>query len=1042
MSCPSSAKRNCFPGVRFQLFKAISFIALLLTVSCLMPCLMAHADIGEAPYVETSSSAGSFPIVQGSEAAAIHVDEKDWPGVIRTAGDLAADIQRVTDRTVKIVHEDSSAGANAIIIGTVGKSPVIDRLASAGKIDIAGIKGKWESYFLQVVPNPLPGVANGLVIAGSDKRGTIFGIYDLSQQIGVSPWYWWADVPVVHKEALHVKAGKYQQGEPSVKYRGIFLNDESPDLTNWVRAKFGTVPTSINPNVPNNTANYGSKFYTKLFELILRIKGNYLWPAMWNNAFNEDDPENPRLADEYGIVMGTSHQEPMLRAQKEWDRGVGRENGNWNYNNVQQQPVLQEFWRQGVRRNKDYESIFTMGLRAENDSGAAIGAALTDQIVTVQRKILAEEINPDVTKVPQLWCLYKEVQGYYESGLRVPDDVTLLWAEDNWGNVRRLPTAEERKRAGGAGIYYHFDYHGGPRSYQWINTSPISKIWDQMSLAKDYGADRVWIVNAGHFKGYEFPIEYFISLGWNSNKWTNANINEYTRLWAAREFGPTHAQEIADIICKYTKYNGRRKPELLEASTYSVTNYNEAETVVADYKAIAEKAKEISAKLPAAARDAFYELVLFPTLACAQVNEMYVAAGKNTLYAQQGRASTNDMAAQTRALYQADADLMNYFNKTFADGKWDHFMDQSHIGYTSWQDPPQNNMNAIRLTEAAIPEAAAMGIAVDGSAAAWPPAPGLAGPAAGGGGRGRAGVGAGRGGAGLAPAPVASGDPVLPRFDAFNQQRRYIDVFNRGKTSFDFTAAASDPWIVLSFSSGKVDKDQRVWVSVDWAKAPKGLASGMVKISGAGNAGIDVKVEAFNPTEVSRDTLDGFVQGEGFVSIEAEHFTRNIAAGDVRWEKIDDYGRTLSAMTPMPHTAASVTPPQNSACLEYKIYLFDAGSVGVQAYVAPTLNFVPGRGLSFAMSFDDQAPRIIMIVPANFNAQNGNRPWEESVKDACRIVQTKLTLEKPGYHTLKIWMVDPAVVLEKIVVDLGGVKPCYLGPPESYFRVQTVAQGR
>ena len=259
---------------------------------------------------------------------------------------------------------------------------------------------------------------------------------------------------------------------------------------------------------------------------------------MWNNAFNEDDTNNPALADAYGIVMGTSHQEPMLRAQKEWDRGLQKKYGNWNYNHTDQQPVLQQFWREGIRRNKNFESIVTLGLRAENDSGTPIGKVLTEQIVGVQRKILAEEINSDLTKVPQMWCLYKEVQDFYNDGLRVPDDVTLLWAEDNWGDVRRLPSAEERKRSGGAGVYYHFDYHGSPRSYQWLNTSPLPKIWDQMSLAKQYGADRIWIVNVGHFKGYELPMEFFLNLGWNTERWTADNLGEFTtalgraRVWS------------------------------------------------------------------------------------------------------------------------------------------------------------------------------------------------------------------------------------------------------------------------------------------------------------------------------------------------------------------------------------------------------------------------------------------------------------------------------------------------------------------------------
>ncbi len=440
-----------------------------------------------------------------------------------------------------------------------------------------------------------------------------------------------------------------------------------------------------------DVANYNHEFYSRVFELILRLKGNYLWPAMWNNAFNEDDSLNARLADEYGIVMGTSHQEPMLRAQKEWDRRYQSTLGSWNY--VKHGDTLRQFWREGIRRNKSYESIITLGLRGADDTEMAPGGpdanrSLLEEIVNVQRGIIADEINKDVTRVPQMWCLYKEVLDYYKAGMRVPDDVTLLWAEDNWGNIRRLPTKDEQNRSGGAGIYYHFDYHGGPRSYQWINSNPIPKIWDQMSLARQYGADRIWIVNAGHLKGYEFPMEFFLNLAWYKDSLTNDNLQEYTRMWSVEQFGEANSGEIADIISKYTQYNGRRKPELLAPDTYSLTNYREAENIVSDYQLLADKAEDIYNQLPENKRDAFYQLVLFPVKASALVNELYVTAGKNELYFNQGRTSTNDMALKTRLLFQEDTSLMGYFNNKFADGRWKHFMDQPHLGYTGWRDPP------------------------------------------------------------------------------------------------------------------------------------------------------------------------------------------------------------------------------------------------------------------------------------------------------------------------------------------------------------------
>ena len=958
--------------------------------------------LGQIQYVEFRSAEDSFPIVEKAAAANLFVDTNDFVGVVRAAGDLRADIARVTGFSPAIARAENGLGKNVILCGTIGKSEIIDRLIRERKIDVSEIAGQWESFLIQVVPEPLPGVDRALVIVGSDKRGTIYGIYDLSEQIGVSPWHFWADVPATHHDELFVKAGKFTQGPPSVKYRGIFLNDEAPDLSNWILEKYGAAPTGTNPPVPSGVANYGRGFYTNLFEVILRLKGNYLWPAMWNNAFNEDDTNNPALADEYGIVMGTSHQEPMLRAQKEWDRRYQKNVGSWNY--AKHPDIVSNFWREGIARNKNYESIITIGLRGANDTPMAEGGpeanmALLEKIVGVQRKIIADEVNPDVTKVPQAWCLYKEVLDFYNVGMRVPDDVTLLWAEDNWGNVRRLPTAEERARSGGAGIYYHFDYHGGPRNYQWLNTSPIPKIWDQMSLAKQYGADRIWIVNVGHFKGYEFPLEYFMHLAWNSDRWTNDNLDEFTKLWAEREFGPEYASDIADIITVYSRFNGRRKPEMLAPDTYSLVNYQEAETVVKDFKTIADRAEEIYKKLPADRRDAFYELVLFPTKASALVNELYLAAEKNELFAKQGRASANDFAVETRALFQADTNLMAYYNLTLAGGKWDHFMDQTHLGYTSWNDPPQNSLRALKLVETKVPDALAMGVAVEGSESAW---------------------------------PGATNDAVLPAFDVFNQQRHYIDVFNKGKKVFVFSVKASDPWIVIAEDPDATEKDQRLWVSVNWDKAPTGAASGSVKLTNGTNE-VVVKVNAFNPAEPTRDSLQGFVEGEGFVSIEPEHFTKKIDAGENRWIKIPDYGRTLSGMrATQPVAAPSATPGKDSPSLEYKMYLFSTGAVEVATITSPTLNFAPGRGLRVAVSFDDEPPQMLTLVPADYKAQNGNHDWEKVVSDNARTVKSSHLISQSGYHTLKYWMVDPGVVLQKIVVDCGGVKPSYLGPPESF----------
>ena len=958
----------------------------VITIALCLFCFQCDGfAIGQTQYVGNVQSEGNFPLAQKDKLALLYVDEQDYAGVIRAVKDLQADIQRVTNRTPAITSSKSELANNTVIIGTIGKSPVIDELVRDNKIDVTQIKGKWESFLIQVVSNPLAGVESGLIIAGSDKRGTIYGIYNLSEQIGVSPWYWWADVPVEHKDSLFVKAGKYIQGPPAVKYRGIFINDEGWALAPCVREKFG---------------GFNSKFYTKVFELLLRLKGNFLWPAMWGNAFNEDDPNNPRLADEYGIVMGNSHQEPMLRAQKEWDR---RYNKSWDY--WTDADNLQKFWREGVSRNKNYESIISMGLRGANDTAMAENKSIQEiidklqEIINVQRKIIAEEVNPDVAKVPQLWCPYKETQEYYEKGVKIPDDITILWCDDNWGNIRRLPTEQERKRSGGAGIYYHFDFHGGPRSYEWLNTNPIPRIWEQMHLAYRHGDDRIWIVNVGDIKPMEFPLSFFIDYAWNPERWSAERLPEYTKLWVQEQFGPEHAAEIADIINKYTKYNGRRKPEMLSADTYNLSNYREAETVVDDYNKIADKAEEIYNNIPAEYKDAYYQLVLYPTKACANLNELYLALGKNLLYAKQGRAETNDMAEKVKELFEKDAELSNYYNKDMAGGKWNHMMDTTHIGYRSWNPPRRNAMP--RVQEIDIPEAADMGVAIEGSDKWW---------------------------------PAEEGDAILPEFDPYNRQNYYIEVFNRGQTPFDYQVQPAESWLIVTPDKGKIEKQQRLWVSVDWQKVPAGTNHAAITISGPDGKSVSIQAVVKNPESPKPDKLDGFVESNGFVSMEAEHYTKAIDAGPIEWLVIPDIGRTLSGVTPVPVTADRQSPKPDGPHLEYDMYLFSSGEVKVNVYICPTQNFLNTDGLHYAVSFDDQEPQMVNIHE-NETVPDWKYPpyWNQAVSENIKVLATEHHIDKPGEHVLKFWMVDPGIVLQKIVVDTGGLKPSYFGPPESFF---------
>ncbi|MFC1792516.1 glycosyl hydrolase family 8 [Planctomycetota bacterium] len=961
------------------MMKSILKILVIINIVFLCPCVV--LAVSQTRYVDFTNSQGSFCLAQKDQLATLYVDSQDYIGVVRAVKDLQADIKCVTDRNPIVTHEQNGLGTNTVIVGTIGKSSIIDGLIRDGKIDVTEITGKWESFLIEVVPEPLPGVASGLVIAGSDKRGTIYGVYDLSGQIGVSPWYWWADVPVKQNESLFVKAGRYVEGPPAVKYRGIFLNDEEPALGRWAVENYG---------------GFNHEFYEKIFELILRMKGNYLWPAMWWASFNSDDPLNPKLADEYGIVIGTTHHEPMMRAHAEWKKING---GAWNYETNAEK--LRQFWTEGIQRMGSHESIVTLAMRGDGDKAMSEGTniALLEKIVADQRKILTDVTTKDVTTIPQLWALYKEVQDYYDKGMRVPEDVTLLLCDDNWGNVRRLPKSDDPPRSGGYGMYYHFDFVGGPRNYKWLNTSPIARVWEQMHLCYRLGVDRIWLVNVGDLKPMEFPISFFLDYAWNPERWPAEHLPEYTRLWAEEQFGPEHASAIADILDKYTKYNSRRKPEMLASDTYSLIHYHEAETVVSDYNKLVEEAERINKAMPAEYKDAYYQLVLHPVTAYANLYDLRVTVGKNHLYAKQGRAATNYMTERARKLFAKDKEISYYYNKVMANGKWNHMMDQTHISYTYWQQPEKDVMP--KVEEIDIPAAAEMGVSIEGSDNWW---------------------------------PMEKIEAILPEFDPFNQQKYYIEVFNRGQMPFDYKIESGQSWLKVTPKQGKVNKEQRVWISVDFQKAPSGTHHVPIAVNGPNGSSVVVQAVINNPKSPKRDQLKGFVESNGYVSMEAEHYTKAIETAPIKWLRIPNLGRTLSGITPMPVTAKSQRPSVDSPRLEYCLHLFSSGKVKVNVYLSPTQNYHDTQGLRYAISFDDQIPQIINIHEKDTIPDWKYPPaWEKAVGENIKVITSKHLLKKHGEHVLKFWMVDPGIVLQKIVVDTGGVKPSYLGPPESCF---------
>lgn len=788
-----------------------------------------------------------FPLITKGAPCSIVMDTAEDEGVKMAISNLQQDIRQVCNNQPALLN--NIPAKRCVIIGNY-HSAIIQKLIAAGKIDKEQLINKNEKFLLQVIAKPADGVDEALVIAGSDKRGTIYGIYELSKQMGVSPWYWWADVPVIQQENVYIKPGIYTDGEPKVEYRGIFINDEWPSFGNWAKAKFGGI---------------NSKVYKHVFELVLRLKGNFVWPAMWGSAFYDDDPQNGQLANTMGIVMGTSHHEPMALAQQDWKR---RGKGEWDYNHNAQN--LRDFWTYGIERAKNWESVITVGMRGDGDEPMSEGAniSLLENIVKDQRKIIEKVTGKKAKETPQVWALYKEVQEYYDKGMRVPDDITLLLCDDNWGNVRKLPNLNEKPRSGGYGMYYHFDYVGAPRNSKWININPIPRIWEQMNLTYEYGVRKLWIVNVGDLKPMEYPITFFLDMAWNPEKFNAQNLQQHTEDFCAQLFGSQYAKEAARILSLYAKYNRRVTPETLNAKTYSF-NYGEWERVVDEYNALALDAHNLGFLLPATYRDTYDQIISYPVQACSNLYNMYYAQAKNHALAAKLDPETNQWADKVESCYLRDSLLSHYYNKVISNGKWNHMMDQIHIGYTSWNNPQKQ---------------------------------------------------------------------IMPKV---------IRVPEKEKT---YT----------------------------------------------------------------------FQEIDGYVAMEAEHFTRAIAEGETSWSIIPDFGKTLSGVTTIP-----VTKTPEKMYLEYDIEMKKTGKVRVELLLAPTLNFNDNKGLSYAISFDGEKEQII-----NFNGhyKGGLGKWQANPIIESRSIHQ---LDKKGKHTLRIRPLNPGIVIEKIMIHAGGLKTSYLGAPET-----------
>jgi hypothetical protein len=1005
---------------------------------------------GLGSYISTNPRGAAFALVASRSAAPIAVSGHDYPGVVRAAGDLQADIKRVTGVQPAGFDDKVPPGRDVVIIGTIGHSPLIDNLVAAKKLDVSGIVGKRETSLQQVVHNPIPGVRAAFVIAGSDQRGAIFGIYDVSRKIGVSPWYWWDDVAPTHQDALYVLPGSYTQGTPVVEYRGFFINDENPALGEWAPGMFGR------GKAPGYPGGFNHDFYAKTFELALRLKANYVWPAVWGRAFEEDDPQNQATATAYGIVMGTSHEAPMMRGIEEWNRhavaavrdssgnittaGTDPYGGTGEWSFVHNAEAIKAYWTDGIKRmvKEKAEGVVTLGMRGNGDTALPDGAGsdLMTSIISAQRQILAEVTGKDVRTIPQVWTLYKEVLRYWDNGLRPPEDVTVVFTDDNWGNIRQLPDQSRPVRSGGHGLYYHFDYVGGGRDYKWVDATSVQNTWDQLHQAYSYGDSRLWMANGGDIKSNEESLQFFLDYAWNPNAISLEGIGDWERQYAAENFGSDQAAPIAAVLNAYGQLQSRRKPELLnrkitldptknlttdssavvyddQASPFSLTNYQELDRATTDWQRLAARAEALGRRLPANKQDGYYELMLYEVKATANLYALRNAEFTNIMYAGQARALTNQLACTAEARFADDQAMSDYYNNTLAGGKWKGFQTQPHIDYgdvarygpnAPWQEPELNNVAILDVIFPAVqriqlPSGAEMGVSIDGAHQWW---------------------------------PQAQTPAVLPAFSPYQTQpAQYIDVFNRGSASFGYTITPDVSWLIVTPSRGTVDKQVRATLRVDWGQVPKGTTEVPITVTGPNGSSVVVQAVVENP-DVSRGDLKGFVEANGCVSMNAANYTRAVNSNGVIWTRIPDIGRTDSGVEPFPVTASSQTPGGNSPRLEYTMTTFSSGSVKVRAYVSPRNDVLAHGGLQYAVSIDDATPQLVNINTATGASDaTMNRQWERNTSDNVNLTVTAHAIAKPGVHVVKFWMVDPTVVVQKLTVDMGGVQSSYFGPPES-----------
>ena len=902
------------------------------------------------------------------------------------------DIQRVTGRRIDVKSTDKVEGANVVVIGTVGNNEFINNLASSGKIDVNSIKGDWERYMISVVARPKEGIDKALVIVGSDRRGAAYGTFHISEAIGVSPLYWWADVPPVHHEALFISPFTLISKPPTVKYRGIFINDEG-----W-----GFGPWSSRTFEPDLGAS-GPLTYAKVCELILRLKGNMLAPAMHPStvAFNRI-PDNRVVADRYGIVVTTSHCEPVhYNNTTEWDVATL---GPWNF--ITNRDGINDVLRKRVAEVSQYENCYVLAARGIHDAGL-IGVpenkkvAVTEMALGDQREMLTQSIGKPIDQIPQVFVPYKEVLEIYEKGLNLPDDVTIVWSDDNFGYIKRLSTPAEQLRKGGSGVYYHISYLGGPHDYLWLNTTPCTLIYEEMHKAYECGADRYWLLNVGDIKPGELGMKFFMDLAWDIDQFDMDKAYDYVPNELAGMFGIDDAQALKDIMSTYFLLGFQRKPESMGwgvewnsamakeriiDTDFSFINYDEAEHRLAEYDRISDMAESILLSLPDEKQDAFFELVYYPVKGASLMNRKMLLAQKSRWYARQNRAATSSVAVMAKEAFDS-IEILNKRYNSLNGGKWNRMMQLAPGWVATYQEMPAvgyANNSGIAEMQVYVP-----GQNTDYS---------------------------------------TGNVRVLPCITPYYSHEAYMEIYNTGKKQFEWSATCDNPAIILSANEGSIAEQQRVYVDIDWARVPDGQSSGTVTIRGGGEL-IDVIVPVFKPSTDQMANASGcYIETNGCISIPGGGYSRTVVDDAIQPMCVRGLGYEPECLLLGDPLAKRKHIPklQENPRAEYDFYSFTGGSVNVDVYALPLFALNKDCDTQYGVQIDDGVMQWMGTPSKEYSTQ-----WNLNVIKNTAVSSLTLNVGEAGRHTLKIYCRDPGVVIQKIVIDFGGQRRSYLGPPSS-----------